>query len=87
MVMNPCDPRRSIRYNPLARVQGYREAAEIAHVLVRSANPDYDKEKFWYEGGEEILSIVIQTLAEMVNKDPSQACYLNLHNVLALLRQ
>lgn len=80
-VVAPADPGRSLRYNPLSKIQSFTDVGEVAHTLVRSANPDYDKEPFWNSGAETILRVLIQCL-----KSRGEAQYLNLPNVLHLLQ-
>ena len=56
------NPSESVRYNPLAKVANFTDIKEVAHILIRSANPDYDRAAFWNSGAESILDILIQCL-------------------------
>lgn len=79
--INLAVPTRSLGYNPLSRLRTPLEVSETAHILVKSANPDYGQDAFWYQGAETAIDIMIQILQSI--GDPR---YLNLHNVLHLLQ-
>lgn len=82
-VINPSDPSSSDLYNPIARARTHTEIAEVAHVLVRTANPGAGKpgaDSFWTDGAEEI----IRTLVRVLKRYPDPACH-NLANLHYLL--
>lgn len=82
-VLNLDNLQQGLRYNPLAHIRGYNDAAAIAHVLIKSANPRaYEKDPMWYQGAEQILTVLITTLQAL--KDEQM---LHLPNVLRLLQQ
>ena len=81
-VLNLDNPAQSLRYNPLAKAKTVLEMTEVAHILIRSANPDYEKAPFWYGGAEIILDVLIKCL--QAKGKPDQ---LNLRTVLTLLQQ
>lgn len=81
LVINPACPSASLRYNPLARVAGFTDIKEVAHTLVRSANPDYDREPFWNSGAETIIDVLIQCL-----RGRGEPAFMNLPNLLHLLQ-
>ena len=82
-VLNLGDLSQGLRYNPLANIQNYNDAADIAHVLIKSANPKgYDKDPMWYQGAEQIITVLILTIQAL--DDPQM---LHLPNVLRLLQQ
>lgn len=78
VALDPLNLDRSIRYNPLAHATNQRAVAEIAQILVRSANNS--GEKFWTDGAEDILTILIRCLKR--HPDPQ---YCNLANLQYLL--
>lgn len=81
-VLNLDNPSQSLCYNPLAKARTVLEMTEVAHILIRSANPDYEKSPFWYGGAEIILDVLIKCLRE--TGKPEQH---NLRTVLTLLQQ
>lgn len=78
LALDPTRLDRSIRYNPLERADTQRAIGEIGHILVRSAN--LGGEKFWTDGAEDIITILIRCL----KRHPNPA-YANLPNLLYLL--
>ena len=82
-VLNLGNLDQGLKYNPLANIQSYSDAAGLAHVLIKSANPKgYEKDPMWFNGAENILTVLITTL-QAIN-DPE---LLHLPNVLRLLQQ
>ncbi len=79
-MLNPLDLAQSIRFNPFSGTSSYSQIDEIAHILVKSANPD-PKDPFWNQGAETIISILGRTL----RNHPKRYKYANLANVLHLL--
>lgn len=79
-ILNPLDLEWSISFNPFSGLHSYSEIDEIAHILVRTANPDA-KDPFWWQGAETIISILARTLLN----HPKKEIYANLANVLHLL--
>lgn len=79
-VLNPLDLEHSIRFNPFSGLNSYSEVDEIAHILVKTANPDA-KDPFWNQGAEMIISILARTL----RRHPKGYKYANLANILHLL--
>lgn len=79
--INPAVPSASDSYNPLHRARSHTEIAEIAHVLVKTANPGAKgSDAFWTDGAEEI----IRTLIRVLKRYPDPACH-NLANLHYLL--
>lgn len=81
-VINPADPGASDLYNPIERARTHTEVAEVAHILVRTANAGAKQggDSFWTDGAEEIL----RTLIRVLKRYPDPACH-NLANVHYLL--
>lgn len=82
LAVNPANPSASDSYNPLQRARTHTEIAEIAHVLVKTANPGGAKgaDSFWTDGAEEI----IRTLIRALKRYPDERCH-NLANLHYLL--
>lgn len=78
VALDPLRLDRSIRYNPLEHANSQRAIGEIAHILVRSAG--FSGEKFWTDGAEDILTILIRCL-----KRHPESRYANLVNLQYLL--
>lgn len=78
LALDPLNLARSIRYNPLEYATNQRAIGEIAHILVRSAN--HSGEKFWTDGAEDILTVLIRCL-----KRHPEPRYCNLANLQYLL--
>lgn len=78
VALDPLRLSRSIRYNPLEYAENQRAIGEIAHILVRSAN--FSGEKFWTDGAEDVLTILIRCL-----KRHPESRYANLANLQYLL--
>lgn len=76
--LDPLRLDRSIRYNPLDRADNQRAIGEVSHILVQSAN--FGGEKFWMDGAEDIITILIRCL----KRHPNQQ-YANLPNLQYLL--
>lgn len=81
-VLNLDNPYQSLHFSPLAKAKTVLEMTEVAHILIRSANPDYEKAPFWYGGAEIILDVLIKCLNGMNRPEK-----LNLHTALTLLQQ
>ena len=79
-MLNPLDLEQSIRFNPFSGTSTYAQIDEVAHILVKSANPD-PKDPFWNQGAESIISILARTLGN----HPKRYQYANLANILHLL--
>ena len=76
--LNLMDFSQSMQYNPLAFANSFTEIQQLSHVLVKSSNPN-DKDPFWGQGAEKLLSILITCL----KNGPEE--YQNLANVKHLL--
>ena len=79
-VINPSDPSASDAYNPLAGAATHTEMAEIAHILIRTGAGGGTGDRFWTDGAEEIVSVLIRILKE--HPDPSVHNLANLHLLL-----
>lgn len=82
--LNPTSPEASKRYNPLSKISSFTDIGELAHILVKSSNPEYaqGKDTFWYQGAETLITCLIQAL----KNHPQSDKYFNLGNVLHLLQ-
>jgi type IV secretory pathway TraG/TraD family ATPase VirD4 len=78
LCLDPLRLDRSVRYNPLATADTQRAIGETSHILSRSANLSGDK--FWTDGAEDIITILIRCLKRHPNPE-----YCNLANVQYLL--
>lgn len=79
-ILNPLELKKSITFNPFSGLHRYSEVDEIAHILVKTANPNI-KDPFWSHGAETIISILARTLLN----HPKKSEYANLANILYLL--
>ena len=78
LALDPLRLDRSVRYNPLATADTQRAIGETSHILSRSAN--FSGDKFWTDGAEDIITILIRCLKRHPNQE-----YCNLANVQYLL--
>ena len=79
-ILDPLNLTQSIRFNPFSNLNSYSEVDEVAHILVKTANPN-TKDPFWNNGAETIISI----LARVLRKHPKGYKYANPANILHLL--
>lgn len=79
-VINPADPFRSDFYNPLHRARTHTEMSEVAHILIRAGAGGSSGDRFWTDGAEEIVGILIRA----VKRHPDASLH-NLANVHRLL--
>lgn len=79
--LNPLDLASSIRFNPIGRASNARDLAEVAHILVRTANRDAHSDPFWTTGAESIITI----LAKCLKNDVEASKFANLANLHYLL--
>jgi len=79
-ILDPMNLTQSIRFNPFSNLNSYSEVDEVAHILVRTANPN-TKDPFWNNGAETIIAI----LARVLRKHPQGYKYANPANILHLL--
>jgi type IV secretion system protein VirD4 len=78
-IISPQQLERSIRYNPLAQAVTVPEINEVAHILVKTANPN-SKDPFWTDSAEALLAFLIRTL-----KRTGDEAFMNLANLYHLL--
>lgn len=78
-IISPQQLERSIRYNPLAQAVTVPEINEVAHILVKTANPN-SKDPFWTDSAEALLAFLIRTL-----KRTGDEGVMNLANLYYLL--
>jgi type IV secretory pathway TraG/TraD family ATPase VirD4 len=61
--LQPSDLKKSLRYNPLARVKNHDDVAKVVEILIGSAFPSPSGDQaFWNNQGKSILSTLIKTL-------------------------
>jgi len=83
-VIDPSHPEATLRYNPLAKASSFTDIKEVAHILIKSANPSYQGgggDAFWYQGAETLLDVLINAL-----RGTGEERYINLGNLLYLLQ-
>ena len=61
VVIDPENPSRSTRFNPLTEMRDDIELEQIAEILVRCGNPD-DKSSFWNKGATRFVSLFLKCL-------------------------
>lgn len=61
-VINPADPNRSDFYNPLERAVTHTQMNEVAHILIRAGSGGSSGDRFWTDGAEDIVGILIRVL-------------------------
>jgi len=62
-IFDVTDLKRSVRYNPLQRIESYSDIAKISSILIDSAFPNSDPSSaFWNDSAKLIVSITIRML-------------------------
>jgi len=62
IVLNPEDPARSHRFNPLIEAQSEIEIEQMAELIIRAGNP-HDKDPFWNNGAIRMAAVFLKALA------------------------
>ena len=78
-VVQPADVGHSLRFNPLAYLQGFQELGELARTLAEYGNRGESEsggDSFWAHGAADILTIALHALSEV-----SDGRYRNLGNL------
>jgi type IV secretory pathway TraG/TraD family ATPase VirD4 len=81
LVIDPEDPGRSSRFNPLLEARDDIELEQIAEILIRAGNPG-DRDPFWNRGAIRFTSLFLKCLANAGRTDPRIFTLSNLNRLL-----
>jgi type IV secretion system protein VirD4 len=80
IVINPEDPERTSRFNPLTEARDDIELEQIAEILVNAGSPG-DRDPFWNRGAVRFASLFLKCLANAARQDPSVFTLANLNRL------
>ncbi len=82
IVINPEDVKHSSRFNPLFEVQSGIELEQLAHILIRSGNPN-ERDPFWNQGAIRLTTFFLKVL---LNASAEKQEYFSLANLFHLFQ-
>ena len=78
ILIDPENPERSHRFNPLGEAQDLIELEQIAEILVAAGNPG-DRDPFWNRGATRFIGLLLKCLRNVAADNPEHLTLANLN--------